>query len=143
MEGLAKVAAEIENDQAILVTSAISRSEIFEADLTNEQKERYRRLFQRHNHVEYSADSRVNDKASKLRHGSRTKPGGPVLTVPDSIHLATAIILEADEFHTFDGAGKRARGVPLLPLSRTSLVEGLKICVPSIPPEAQTKLFES
>lgn len=141
--GPAQVAAEIESDQAILVTSVISRSEIFEADLTDEQKEVYRRLFQRPNHVEYGADSRISDKASRLRHDSRTKPGGPVLTVPDSIHLATAMILEVDEFHTFDGAGRRTRGVPLLPLSGTPLVEGLKICVPSKPPEAQTKLFES
>jgi hypothetical protein len=142
MAGLAQVAAEIEGGQAILITSVISRGEIFEADLTEEQKQRYARLFQRDNHIEYSADSRVLDKASKLRHASRTKPNGPVLTLPDATHLATAILLGADEFHTFDGTGKKARGVPLIPLSGTQLVEGLTICIPSVPPDPQGSLLD-
>jgi predicted nucleic acid-binding protein len=142
MAGLAEVEKEIEAGRVILITSAISRSEIFVADLTEDQRQQYRRLFQRDNHVEYTPHTKILDRASRLRHDSRTRPKGPVLTVPDSIHLATAMLLKVDEFHTWDGSARKQRGTPLLPLSGTALVEGLNICEPTVPPDPQPSLYD-
>jgi predicted nucleic acid-binding protein len=48
-----------------------------------------------------SVDIRVAGIAHDLRNDSAVK-GGKILKTPDSIHLATAILHRADEFHTFD-----------------------------------------
>jgi hypothetical protein len=52
------------------------------------------------------------------------------LSSPDSIRLATAIIFNAEEFHTFDGSGGKKRNGDLLPLSGNVAGHRLKICVP-------------
>jgi hypothetical protein len=57
------------------------------------------------------------------------KSGGKTLSVPDAIHLATAIQYRVDEFHTFDGEGN-SRYLGLLPLSGNVGGHKLTICKP-------------
>jgi hypothetical protein len=42
---------------------------------------------------------------------------GTNLGSPDCVHLATAIIYQADVFYTLDGGGKRGKANDLLPLN--------------------------
>src|SRR5277367_6240872 len=69
-------------------------------------------FFKRRNVVQISVDTRISQRASAIRNYYNQR--GTKLTTPDSIHLATAIIYEADEFHTLDGDGKRQRANDLL-----------------------------
>jgi hypothetical protein len=54
---------------------------------------------------------------------------GKTVSVPDAIHLATALIYRADEFHTFDGKNGR-NTLGLLPLSGDVGGHKLTICKP-------------
>jgi PIN domain len=55
--------------------------------------------------------------------------GKKTLSAPDAIHLATAILYRADEFHTFDSDGS-SRSLGLLPLSGDVGGHRLIICKP-------------
>ncbi|HEX8165602.1 MAG TPA: PIN domain-containing protein [Beijerinckiaceae bacterium] len=55
--------------------------------------------------------------------------GGKTLSTPDAIHLATAILYRADEFHTFDNDGS-AKSLGLIPLSGNVGGHRLTICKP-------------
>jgi hypothetical protein len=55
--------------------------------------------------------------------------GGKTLSTADAIHLATAILYRADEFHTFDERGS-AKNLGLIPLSGNVGGHSLKICKP-------------
>lgn len=70
---------------------------------------------------------RVSEKSHFIRDYYDQK--GIKLSSPDTIQLATAIIFNAEEFHTFDGSGKKRNG-DLLPLSGNVAGHKLKICVP-------------
>jgi hypothetical protein len=55
--------------------------------------------------------------------------GGKTLSVPDAIHLATAVLYRVDEFHTFDMEG-RSKSLGLIPLSGNVAGHRLIICKP-------------
>jgi len=74
-------------------------------------------------------DQRVGRKSSQIRDCLLQK--GIKVATPDSIHLATALIYEADEFHTLDGAGPHKKASDLIRLNGDPCVEGLKIIAPS------------
>lgn len=50
--------------------------------------------------------------------------------MPDAIHLASAILYDATEFHTFDGARAGANKAGLLTLDGNVAGHRLKICAP-------------
>ncbi len=58
------------------------------------------------------------------------------VATPDALHLATAIIHEADEFHTFDG-GDDNKTLGLLGLSGNVAGHKLKIDKPPQPPQGE------
>jgi hypothetical protein len=135
MQGLIQVAQGVTRNKIDLITSVISRVEIFESTLTEGQKQRYVDLFKRSNCIQLGVTGPVADRASRLRHESRqqSRSGNQVLlSVPDAVHLASAILHKAAEFHTFDGVRDDKRSVKLIPLSGKPLVEGLTICVPHV-----------
>jgi predicted nucleic acid-binding protein len=111
IEGLAEAARNVEKGDADLFTSAITRTEVLRGKMTDVQREKFSKLFQRRNVVQIDVTTRVLDMAGKIREWN-----GKIST-PDAIHLATAILYEADEFHTTDGGGKRKRPGDLIPLS--------------------------
>lgn len=78
----------------------------------------------------------MDNKVAQMAHDIRdhyaqraSANGGKILSVPDAIHLATAIIYRVDEFHTFDEVG-RSKTLGLMPLSGDVAGHGLKICKP-------------
>jgi len=127
VDGLAQVVKEVEGGQADLFTSALAKTEVLRGKMTAAQRDRFNRLFQRRNVVAVDITGRVLALSEGIREWQ------PKISVPDAIHLATAITYEADEFHTTDGGGKRKRGGDLLPLDGNVAGHKLKICVPVAP----------
>jgi predicted nucleic acid-binding protein len=127
VDGLAQVVKEVESGQADLFTSALAKTEVLRGKMTAAQRDRFNRLFQRRNVVAVDITGRILTLSEEIREWQSK------ISVPDAIHLATAIIYEADEFHTTDGCGKRKRGGDLLPLNDNVAGHKLKICIPSAP----------
>lgn len=76
--------------------------------------------------------TKVASLAHDLRDYYTSRPNeydGKSLTVPDAIHLATAIMYRANEFHTFDNDGSR-KSLGLIPLSGNVAGNRLIICKP-------------
>ena len=124
VDGLAEVVKEVEKGDADLFTSAVTKTEVLKGRMTPEQEDKFTRLFQRRNVVPVDITGRVLDLSEKIREWN------PKVSTPDAIHLATAILYEADEFHTTDGGGKRKRSGDLLPLDGNVAGHRLKICKP-------------
>ena len=62
------------------------------------------------------------DRAHEIRDYYKSK--GRVMETPDSIHLASAILYEAEVFYTFDGEGKKKRPTRAKLLSLSGDVAG-------------------
>jgi len=109
MVGLEDVVGEVETDVALLITSGVTRAEVFTGKLTDIQREKFSNLMRRRGVQEITPIPSIMDRASAIReyHNARKK----TVHTPDAIHLATAVIYRADEFQTMDGlqanGGKR------------------------------------
>jgi hypothetical protein len=75
-----------------------------------------------------SVDIRVASIAHDLRNHYAQK-GGKTLSTTDAIHLATAVLYRADEFHTFDEGGSN-RSLGLIPLCGDVGGHKLRVCKP-------------
>jgi predicted nucleic acid-binding protein len=106
VRGIQEAVAEVEGNKAILFTSTITRGEIFQGRLSEDQKEMYARLMRRRNLREVIPDSRIMDLASRIREHHANESEKRRIATPDATHLATAIIYQADEFWTMDGLQK-------------------------------------
>jgi hypothetical protein len=127
-----------------LVVSILSRTEVFNLPLTEEQKQKYRDFFKRENAIEIDVTGPIAEKAAEIRKASQRKRGDgqiEMMKTPDAIQVATAIIYGVDEFQTFDGSAKKPRPFSLIPLSGSNIVDRLKIAVPAAPVDPQPKLF--
>jgi predicted nucleic acid-binding protein len=135
MEGVKAVADLILRDRAILVTSTLTRAEILEGKVPKGAIAKYDSLMRRTNIVPQNLDVPIATVASKLRDHYR-KTDFELLT-PDAIHLATAMYLKAEEFHTFDGSDpkksprqKKYKRCGLLLISGEDAVGKMRICKP-------------
>lgn len=134
MDGLEEVAELAEKGKAVIMTSVLWRAEFWAADLTTGQKRKLREIFDYRLIEELGIDSRVMDLAGEIR--AYHKKGRDAarlknIRTPDAIHLASAILYEAVEFHTFDGkkgGGKTPGG--LLSLDGNVAGHVLRICAP-------------
>lgn len=126
--GLDEIGKEISQNRATLCTSVMTQTELLQGKLTPDQSARLENLFKRKNVVQVSMDSRIAKRASEIRNYYHQRDIR--ISTPDSIHLATAIIYEADEFHTLDGDGKRKRPNDLLRLNGDVAGYPLHIRVP-------------
>lgn len=116
--------------EVILVTSTLSITEVLSAELTDDQRERFEKCFGP-NHLARDVDGAIARKARDFRrachHYLKSKK---VLSTPDAIQLATALISDAEECWTFDRGRSDKRCLGLIQLNKTKNVEGLAICVP-------------
>lgn len=127
MEGIEEVVRKINGGEAILVTSQMTNIEVLQSRLSSDAQQKWKDIFNRRNCQIMDINPRIGEKASFIRDYYDQK--GIKLSSPDSIQLATAIIFNAEEFHTFDGSGKKRNG-DLLPLSGNVAGHKIKICVP-------------
>jgi predicted nucleic acid-binding protein len=126
--GFDEVATEITQNRANLCTSVLTHTEVLQGKLTPDQASRFDNLFKRRNVNAITVDSRIAKRASEIRNYYNER--GIKISTPDSIHLATAIIYEVDEFHTLDGDGQRKRPSDLLRLNGDVAGHPLHIRVP-------------
>lgn len=132
MEGVYEWAEKIDKGDARLITSVVTRIEVLESKLTPEVRERFRAVLRRSNVQEVEVGPRIADLAHDLRdhyQALRDVAGGPGLCSMDAIHLATGIIYEVDEVHTFDEKDKN-NCLGLIPLSGSVAGYDLTICKP-------------
>lgn len=132
IEGLSSIVKAVEEGTATLFTSALTGNEVLDGKMTTKQKDDFKKLFQQKNVVRVDVTNRVLEKSKSIREWNSK------ISTPDAIHLATAILYEADEFDTNDGGGKRKRGGDLIPLSGN--VDGYPLKIVN-PLGAQPKLF--
>ena len=117
MEGVREFIARQKRREVKLVTSVITSVEVLSSKLPAGVRELFLGLMKRINKV--GVDSKVASMAHDLRdyYQSRTTEyGGKTLSTPDAIHLSTAILYRAEEFHTFDHRGS-SKYLGLIPLS--------------------------
>lgn len=133
LEGIKEQIKLIEKNKMILVTSAITQVEVLEAKLPDETRNNFPKLFKRRNVKEVAADPRVLKLATEIRNHYIENPNpkiGFTVSVPDSIHLATAI-LYADVFYTLDENDKNnKKELGLLALDGDVAGHNLSICKP-------------
>ena len=147
MEGIAQCLDSIENNKTNLIASALVFSEIFHSTLSQETRDQFSAFRQRINVEFIPADEPINILAGELRDFYQNKADVKPLSLPDAIHLATAIIYSVKAFYTFDEKGS-TKFCGLIPLSGNVAGHNLQICkppyVPPLPPEpTQYNFFSS
>jgi predicted nucleic acid-binding protein len=114
VDGIEDIVKMSERGDATIFTSTITRIEVLRSRLSDDAAEAFVKLFPRA--VEWvNVDPRIAALAHDIRN-FYSEPGKREMGTPDCIHLATAIIYEADEMNTLDGSGKKRRH-DLIPLS--------------------------
>jgi predicted nucleic acid-binding protein len=103
MDGLREVVSRLKRREIRLVTSVITQVEVLQSKMPVGVGSSFTDLLKRLSRI--SVDIKIAALAHDLRnhYASAAFAGGAkTLSVPDSIHLATAIMYRVDEFHTFD-----------------------------------------
>ncbi len=128
--GIDQARDEIDQGKWILLTSSLTRSEIFQGALSPEQKQRFTSLFGRRNIVQQDVTPKIADHACLIREYYHKQEQRIKILTPDAIHLATAFNHPVDEVWTLDGAGAtRARPSHLLRLGRNAQIAGKRLIV--------------
>lgn len=123
MQVAQSIAASIENGDHILAISTILYVEILESKMPKKAIERFEKFLLNKDIVKNVPVSiNIAKKAQALRNRNQG------LKTPDAIHIATAIFVEANVFHTFDKQ--------LLKLDGKEEVKGLRITACEIPGES-------
>lgn len=126
MDGVREIIQRSKRRELKIMTSVLTLTEVLSAKIPSGVDTLFTDLLRR---VERTG---VDLKVARLSHDIRNHyalAGGKMLTTPDAIHLATAIMYRADEFHTFDD-GKNSKALGLLGLSGNVAGHKLTICKP-------------
>ena len=126
MAGVLEVIERAKRRDAKLVTSVITQIEVLSSRIPVGMDALMKGLMKRIEQV--GVDIKVAGVAHNIR-DHYAKLGGKTVSIPDSIHLATAILYRVDEFHTFDHDGNKT-SLGLLPLSGNVGGNKLIICKP-------------
>lgn len=133
-DGIKEVLASVEAQEAIILTSSATHLEVLPQKMTEKDaaaESAYLSLFDAEKFFEYQIGTNVILLAREIRDyyyrpavasvpkskGVNAIPAQPakMMDLGDCIHLATAIIEKADEFHTRDASDKKGK-TPLLTL---------------------------
>jgi predicted nucleic acid-binding protein len=126
MDGVREIIERHKKRDCRILTSVITSVEVLSAKIPAGVEHLFTGLMRRV--TKQGVDIKVAQMAHDLRN-HYAKLGGKMLSTPDSLHLATAILYRADEFHTFDSAG-RDKTLGLIPLSSNVAGHKLTICKP-------------
>ncbi len=135
MEGVRYIAEEVHKDNAFLITSNMTQSEILQCTLDENARKLYTSFFKRRNVREVATDNRVWSLTHNIRdyyQQQKNIDNLPTLATPDAVHLASAIINNVNEFHTFDTKNTSKRRA-LIPLNGNVAGHKLIICKPPLP----------
>lgn len=133
MDGVTDCLEKFKRRELTLVTSVLTITEISIAKIPAGTETLLDEVMQRPNFSRIAIDIRVAKLARDLRNYYLARPewGGKTLTVPDALHLATAILYRVKEFHTFDEHGDK-NTLGLLPLTGNVAGHNLAICKPPV-----------
>jgi predicted nucleic acid-binding protein len=126
MDGVREIIDLSKKRDAIIMTSVLTSVEVLSAKIPAGMDTLFQQLMRRVNRV--GIDIKIVTLAHDIRN-HYTKLGGKTVATPDAIHLSTAIIYRAAEFHTFDQEGS-SRSLGLIPLSGNVAGNRLTICKP-------------
>ena len=132
MDGVRDYIERLKRREIVIITSTLTFVEVREAKIGAGGFEMFESVMQRKATQRVSVDTKVAKLAGNLRDyysARQDEYGGRTLTVPDAIHIATAIINKANEFHTFDEKNRHC-SLGLIPLSGNVGGHSLKICKP-------------
>jgi len=145
MDAIEKCLESFRRRELSLMTSVLTITEITVAKIPAGVEEQLDELMRRPNFTRIAADIRVAKLARDIRNYyliREDKYGGKTITVPDSLHLATAILYRANEFHTFDkNDSPKYNALGLLPLSGDVGGHNLVICKPPVPSQMNLGLI--
>lgn len=136
MEGIEESVRQVHHNEAVLITSVMTQTEVLESKMPREAQLQFENLFKRRNVVWINHDTRVGKLSHEIRDYYSQRSVN--LSSADCVHLASAILYKADVFYTLDGSGKKKRGT-LLPLALTASVAGYKLNI-SKPYKSQLSL---
>jgi predicted nucleic acid-binding protein len=120
MDGVREIIERSKRRDCRIMTSVISSVEVLQATIPAGVDTLFNGLMKRISRV--GVDTKVAQLAHDIRNHYQLA-GGKKLKTPDALHLATAILHRADEFHTFDEDD-------LIPLSGNVAGHRLTICMP-------------
>lgn len=130
MDGVREVVERAKKRDVRIMTSVLTMTEVLSSKLPAGMDALFDGMMKR------VSRQGVDLKVAKLAHDLRdhyakraSEFDGKTLSTPDALHLATAILYRADEFHTFDGDNGR-KSIGLLQLSGNVGGHGLVICKP-------------
>lgn len=132
MDGVREVIDRFKRREVKIITSVLTTTEVLECKMPVGVGKLFHGLMKRVTRI--SMDSKIAEMAHDLRNHYSADPkkfDGKVLATPDAIHLATAILYRANEFHTFDGGKKNGKHLGLLELSGDVGGHRLTICKPT------------
>jgi hypothetical protein len=132
MAKLKALEAVIDNGEVTIFTSALAIVEVFECDLSDEQKTRFHTYISTPKCPPQYVDTRVAKLAREVRE-FYSKAHGMDVATPDAIYIATASIFGASVLQTYDGCGKRKRKNDLLVLPDVPERFGIHIEIPDVP----------
>lgn len=137
MDAIASMIDQFNKRQISLITSVITLTEISIAKIPAGTEGLLEDVMQRSNFTRLAVDIRVAKVARDIRNWYLSREDqyhGSTVTVPDSLHLATAILYRAKEFQTFDGNDSlKYKSLGLLPLSGNVGGHQLMITKPPVP----------
>ncbi|MEP9348301.1 PIN domain-containing protein [Xanthobacter sp. KR7-225] len=131
MDGVREVIERFKRREVKLITSTLTTVEVLQSRLPVGMERLFNDFMKRITRI--GMDTKVAAMAHDIRdHYQRhsSQFGDKKLTTPDSIHLATAIMYRATEFHTFDDGGSGSKSIGLLGLSGNVGGHRLTICKP-------------
>lgn len=128
MEGVHGWAKEVYAGDVQLMTSTLTRTEVLDPVEDERVRQKFQGVLDLPNVSEIDVHPPISREAQRIR-AYYAGGGSPTVCTPDAIHLATAILYEASEFHTFDGKNTdKCRG--LLPLDGNVAGVNLTVCKP-------------
>lgn len=131
MDGVREVITRAKRRECKIITSALTLVECLESKLPVGMDRLFKDMLKRINRI--SVDIKVAELAHDIRdyYTVRAKEfSNKKLSTPDAIHLATAILYRADEFHTFDDGQSSSKAISLIDLSGNVGGHKLTICKP-------------
>jgi predicted nucleic acid-binding protein len=140
-EGVRKLMKCIDDGEVRMITSELTRAEVLRCTLSADAQSKFDAVLQRRNvgvmntdHFTWKLTHDLRDYYQAQKRNDRLR----TLTVPDAVHLATALQYEVDIFYTFDEKnGPRGRR-GLIPLNGDVAGFELKIIKPLGEPDLFT-----
>lgn len=131
MDGVREVIDRSKRREVKIITSVLTLVEVLQSKIPVGMDRLFTDMMRRVHKI--GMDSKVAALAHDIRdHYTRNVlvNGGKTISTPDAIHLATAILYRATEFHTFDDGGSSSKSLGLLQLSGNVGGHQLTICKP-------------